>query len=106
VGKAVKMLSGQKKEQFSALVKQCIDLYLTKNIDFYGYCHVIDVNMSEDLKTAFIYISYPVEKNGKKLENNIVSDNKEIVAIFNDHFRSKFIPKLRFIFIKECDVEL
>lgn len=99
------MQKGLKKEQLSRLIKNSIDLYLIQNIEIYGFTHVIDVNMAEDLKTAFAYIACPVEKHEKKLENIIAKKNREIVEVFKKNFSSKFIPKLKFIFVKEEDVK-
>ena len=98
-------MQSRKKEQFIELITHCIDLYLTENLEIYGFSHVIDVNMAEDLKTAFVYIAYPVEKNPKRLENIIMKSNKSIVEIFKQHFTSKFIPKLKFVFIEDEDVK-
>jgi len=92
-----------KKEQIAQLVRTSIELYLLQSADIYGYLRVIDVNMSEDLKIAHIYIACPVEKNEEKLENMIAGDNRKIVEIFKERFRSKFLPKLKFVFIKESD---
>jgi ribosome-binding factor A len=94
-----------KKEQIALLIKDSIELYLAENIDTYGFSHVIDVNMAEDLKTAHIYISCPVEKNTEKLENKITQNNREVVEKFKERFSSKFIPKLKYVFIKEEDVK-
>ena len=58
-----------KKQQVVELIKHSLDLYLAQNSDTFGFSHIIDVNMAEDLKTAYVYISIPVEKNTKKLEN-------------------------------------
>ena len=94
-----------KKEKIIELVRQSIDLFLAQNLNELGFTHIIDVNMSEDLKTAFIYISCPVDKNEKKLENRIDKKKREIVEIFRERFTSKYIPKLKFVCVKEKDVE-
>jgi ribosome-binding factor A len=94
-----------KKEQITLLIRESIELYLTQNLEIYGFSRVVDVNMAEDLKTAYIYIACPVEKQIEKLENRITQENRKIVEIFKERFESKFIPKLKYIFIKEEDVK-
>lgn len=100
------MHKGFKKDKIAEFVKNGVDLYLAQNVEYYGFSHVIDVNMSEDLKVAHIYFSCPVDKNPKTLENKIVKDKHEISKIFSKIFSSKFTPKTKFICIRELDVEL
>jgi ribosome-binding factor A len=99
------MQRGIKREKIIEFVRHSVDLYLAQHSDEYGFSHVIDVNMSEDLKTAYIYFSCPVEKNSKTLENKIVKDRTEIFELFKESFSSKFMPKTKFVCIKEQDVE-
>ncbi len=99
------MQKSLKREKIIELVRNGVDVYLSRNVEKLGFVHIIDVNMSEDLKTAYIYVGCPVEKNTKNLENSIVKDKKEISEIFREMFSSKFMPKTKFVCIKDSDVE-
>jgi ribosome-binding factor A len=94
-----------KRDKIIEFVKHGVDLFLAQHSDEYGFSHVIDVNMSEDLKTAYIYFSCPVEKNEKTMENKIVKDRSEIFELFKESFSSKFMPRTQFICIKEENAE-
>lgn len=89
-----------KRQQLGEAIRHCIDIYLSQNLDWWGFSHVIDVNMSEDLKVAHVYISSELEKDEEKLLNKITADNQEIVGIFKENFRSRYIPKLKFVFTR------
>ncbi len=99
------MPNSLKKDKILELVRHGVDIYLSQNVDKLGFLHIIDVNMSEDLKTAFIYIACPVEKNEKNLENVIVKDRHLISEIFKESFSSKYTPRINIICLKETDVE-
>ena len=94
-----------KRDKIIEFVRNSVDLYLAQNVEKYGFSHVVDVNMSEDLKTAYIYFSCPVEKHEKNLENSIVKDRKVVFEYFKENFSSKFMPKTKFICVRELDVE-
>ncbi len=94
-----------RREKLVEYIKHSVDIYLSQNIEKLGLVHIVDVNLSEDTKTAFIYISCPSHQNEKKLENSIIKDKREFSKIFKKTFSSKFIPKTKVICVKGLDVK-
>ncbi|MFH1855526.1 MAG: hypothetical protein ABH810_03945 [bacterium] len=95
-----------RREKLTEYIKHSVDIYLSQNIEKLGLVHIIDVNLSEDSKTAFVYISCPIHQNEKKLENSIINDRRDISEIFKKMFSSKYIPKVKIVCVKETDVKL
>jgi len=94
-----------RREKLIEYIKHSVDIYLSQNVEKLGLVHIIDVNLSEDGKTAFIYISCPTHQNEKKLENSIIKDRRAISEIFKKTFSSKYIPRTKIICVKEIDVK-
>lgn len=98
-------MPGLKREKIINGLRDSINSYLVKNIDRLGFCHVGEIDLSDDLKNAKIFINFidssDSTKNVKYLNRNI----KGIFDEYNKMYSSKLFPSIKiFSFNNELSI--
>lgn len=88
-------MPGPKREKIVNGLRDSINIFLIKNIDVLGFCHVAEIDLADDLKSARIFIGFVDNKDNSK---SIKYISKNINGIFNEYnkmYSSKNFPSLR-----------
>jgi ribosome-binding factor A len=86
-----------KREKVIAGIRDSIDLFLNQNSDKFGFCHVEEIDVSGDLKSARIFISFFDKLNTKKKVDLLNKSSKDIFEQYNKKYHSRYFPTLKFI---------
>lgn len=93
---AKEVIMRQKKEVFVESIKNSINLYLNKNADVLGFCHVREVDMANDFKTAKVFIEFLDNENSAKKIDIIRKSKDEIFREYNKMYSSRYFPSIKY----------
>jgi len=84
-----------KREKILNGIRNSVNSYLIKNIDRLGFCHVEEIDLADDLKSAKIFINFIDNGNSAKAIEYL---NKNICRIFDEYnkmYSSKLFPSIK-----------
>lgn len=99
------MPKSAKREKVLEGLRDSTNSFLVKNIDRLGFCHVEEIDLAEDLKSAKIFVGFIDPRNSRKLIKYINMNISGIFDEYNKRYSSKNFPSIKvFSFNDELNI--
>ena len=97
MGKEMKTVGeGHKTVKISEYIKHGADQYFSYNADIYGRVFVSRVLVSDDCRSARIFISVDQEKDIGRVIKLLKKNTSDVSSYIKKRFSSKYFPKIKF----------
>ena len=97
MGKEIKSGLDEKRSKImSASIQRGVDIYLAENIDKFGYGHVTFVEISGDLKSAWVYVNFEDKERSDESLMTLNGSRREVSNIIKELIKTRYFPKVNF----------
>lgn len=86
-----------KRDKIIAGIRDSIDLFLNKNSDKFGFCHVEEIDISGDLKSAKVFIGFIDDSSIKSKIDLLNKSSRDVFEQYSKKYHSRYFPTIKFI---------
>jgi len=97
MAKEVEVEGDLKKNKAIASIKDSVDSFLNKNSEKFGFCHVEEIYISADLRTARVYVSFIDVTNIQAKIDLLNKSRNNVFSEYKKKYSSKYFPIITFI---------